>query len=293
MVLKRCVDVDDLLAAASAGQADVAVLGVDTHGLDQAAVDRLRKHAVRPVAVVPDGAGLDAACLRATRIGIRSMVSEAELRHPARRGTGRARSRPTPSSERDEPPTTRHRLAGRGGRVDRGAGVPPGPPVAPPSPPAWPPSWPGADAGPILVDADPYGGAVAQQLGILDEVSGLLAAARVAAGGMLAERFGSVQRTIGPHLGGRHRAAAPRPVGRGPGGSRRAPPRGRPRPRPRGRRHRLQPRAGPRRGVRVAARPQPDDPGRARGGRRDGRRRQRRPGRVCPGWPAGWSSCAT
>jgi MinD-like ATPase involved in chromosome partitioning or flagellar assembly len=52
-----------------------------------------------------------------------------------------------------------------------------------------------------LVDADPYGGAVAQQLGILDEVSGLLAAARLTAGGMLPERFGSVQRTIGPHLG--------------------------------------------------------------------------------------------
>ena len=36
---------------------------------------------------------------------------------------------------------------------------------------------------------------------ILDEVSGLLAAARLTAGAMLAERFGSVQRTIGPHLG--------------------------------------------------------------------------------------------
>ena len=78
-MLKRCVDLDDLLAAASAGQADVAVLGVDTHGLDQAAVDLLREHSVRPVAVVPDGAGLDAARLRATRIGIRSTVSEAEL----------------------------------------------------------------------------------------------------------------------------------------------------------------------------------------------------------------------
>jgi hypothetical protein len=52
-----------------------------------------------------------------------------------------------------------------------------------------------------LVDADPYGGAVAQQLGILDEVSGVLAAARATAGGALPERFGSVQRTIGPHLG--------------------------------------------------------------------------------------------
>ena len=51
-----------------------------------------------------------------------------------------------------------------------------------------------------LVDADPYGGAVAQQLGILDEVSGLLAAARLAAGGMLEARFGSVQRAVGEHL---------------------------------------------------------------------------------------------
>ena len=36
-----------------------------------------------------------------------------------------------------------------------------------------------------LVDADPYGGSVAQHLGILDEVSGLLSAARLAADGTL------------------------------------------------------------------------------------------------------------
>ena len=51
VVLKRCVDIDDLLASASAGQADVAVLGLDSPGLDLAAVDHLRKHGVRPVAV--------------------------------------------------------------------------------------------------------------------------------------------------------------------------------------------------------------------------------------------------
>ncbi|CAI9409385.1 hypothetical protein HIDPHFAB_01276 [Nocardioides sp. T2.26MG-1] len=52
----------------------------------------------------------------------------------------------------------------------------------------------------VLVDADPYGGAVAQQLGILDEVSGLLAAARLASSGQLEERFASVQRGIDAHL---------------------------------------------------------------------------------------------
>ena len=50
----------------------------------------------------------------------------------------------------------------------------------------------------MLVDADPYGGAVAQQLGILDEVSGLLSAARLAAAGQLDERFASVQRASAP-----------------------------------------------------------------------------------------------
>jgi MinD-like ATPase involved in chromosome partitioning or flagellar assembly len=52
----------------------------------------------------------------------------------------------------------------------------------------------------VLLDADPFGGAVAQQLGIVDEMSGLLAAARLAATGTLAERFASVQRSLGEGL---------------------------------------------------------------------------------------------
>jgi MinD-like ATPase involved in chromosome partitioning or flagellar assembly len=198
VVLKRCVDVDDLLASASAGQADVAVLGVDTHGLDQAAVDLLRKHSVRPVAVVPDGAGQDAARLRATRIGIRSTVSETDL--ATLPDTVLAEQEPTDTLVPEEIPEDPAPPAVSAGRV-----------VA-----VWGPAGaPGRTTLAVglaaelarrgcrttLVDADPYGGAVAQQLGILDEVSGLLAAARMTAGGTLPERFGSVQRTIGPHLG--------------------------------------------------------------------------------------------
>jgi MinD-like ATPase involved in chromosome partitioning or flagellar assembly len=52
----------------------------------------------------------------------------------------------------------------------------------------------------VLVDADPYGGAVAQQLGVLDEVSGLLAAARLVAAGTIEERFATVQRRLADHL---------------------------------------------------------------------------------------------
>ena len=196
-VLKRCVDLDDLLAAASAGQADVAVLGADTHGLDQAAVDLLRKHSVRPVAVVPDGVGLDAARLRATRIGIRTTVSESELTSlPDAVLAGEAPSEAVvPDEEHDEAvpaPDGGGRVlvvwgpAGAPGRTTLAAGM------------AAELARRGCRT--TLVDADPYGGAVAQQLGILDEVSGLLAAARLTAGGMLPERFGSVLRTIDPHL---------------------------------------------------------------------------------------------
>jgi MinD-like ATPase involved in chromosome partitioning or flagellar assembly len=52
----------------------------------------------------------------------------------------------------------------------------------------------------LLVDADPQAGSIAQQLGVLDEVSGLLAAARLATAGVLEERLASVQRSLGPHL---------------------------------------------------------------------------------------------
>ncbi|MFL6001720.1 MAG: CpaE family protein [Nocardioides sp.] len=197
VVLKRCVDLDDLLAAASAGQADVAVLGVDTHGLDQAAVDLLRKHSVRPVAVVPDGVGLDAARLRATRIGIRSTVPESGLTSlPDAVLADEAPAQSVPDEGQDEAvpePARGGRVlavwgpAGAPGRTTLAAGI------------AAELARRGCRT--ALVDADPYGGAVAQQLGILDEVSGLLAAARLTAGGMLPERFGSVQRTIGPHLG--------------------------------------------------------------------------------------------
>ena len=51
VVLKRCVDVDDLLATAAAGQAQVAVVAAEAPGLDAAAVELLRRHQVRLVAV--------------------------------------------------------------------------------------------------------------------------------------------------------------------------------------------------------------------------------------------------
>src|SRR5690349_22307 len=79
VVLKRCVDVSELLASASSGQADVAVVALEGPGLDRGAIDHLRQAGVRPVAVIPGGPAREAAALRATRIGVRAMVTDEEL----------------------------------------------------------------------------------------------------------------------------------------------------------------------------------------------------------------------
>lgn len=227
VLLKRCVDVDDLLAAASAGQADAAVLGLDAHGLDAAAVDLLRRHRVRPVAVVPGSVEPDTARLRASRIGIRTLVPEGRVDtvadavtapevvpEPTRLADDAAAG--APAVPRARPPVAVPSTAGPADGLDAPDG-----PGAPDTQGAgrvlavWGPAGaPGRSTvavalaselarrrlSTLLVDADPQAGSIAQQLGVLDEVSGLLAAARLATAGVLEERLASVQRSLGPHL---------------------------------------------------------------------------------------------
>ena len=189
MVLKRCVDVADLLATAAAGQADVAVVGLDAPGLDATAVDHLRGDGVRTVAVLPHGEDPDAAQLAATRFGVRSTVADDDLDRLAEAvTTDEGAPRPSPEGPAADPgPRRPGRLvavwgaAGAPGRTTVAVGL-------------------AAEIGrhhrTLLVDADPYGGAVAQQLGVVDEVSGVLASARLVATGQLAERFAGVQRSL-------------------------------------------------------------------------------------------------
>jgi len=194
VVLKRCVDVDDLLAAASAGQADVAVLGLDAPGLDVAAVEHLRAHAVRPVAIVGTGA-MEAGRVRASRIGIGELVAEDDLDALPDAVTAADRAPAPPPPEPPPGPSA----PGSGGPVIAVWG------------PAGAPGRSTVAAGiashlarrelrTILVDADAYGASVAQQLGIVDGVSGLLSAARLTVSGQLEERFASVQRGIDARL---------------------------------------------------------------------------------------------
>jgi len=197
-VLKRCVDVDDLLATASTGQAEVAVVGADLPGLDRSVVDTLAACDVRVV-----GVAQDPDTTRSRAAGLEVVVPLARLAE-------------LPAAVREPPIAVR----------PPAEPVLPEDPVAPPRAPvaAGPPGrvvvvWGPAGApgrtttavglaaelarrglGTVLVDADPYGGAVAQHLGVLDEVSGLLVAARLSAAGSLGRRYAEVPRRLSDRL---------------------------------------------------------------------------------------------
>ncbi len=197
VVLRRCVDVDEALATSSSGQADAAVIALDAPGLDPTAVDVLHRHEVRVVAVGPDD---EAGRTRAARIGVDTLVGhdDLELLPDALEAEG------------DDPVFGDLSVDDPALVLDRGDADPPGRTVV-----VWGPAGaPGRTTVAVslasalarrglrttLVDADPYGGCVAQHLGVLDEVSGLLSAARLTADGALETRLGSVQRALGDRL---------------------------------------------------------------------------------------------
>ena len=211
VVLKRCVDVDDLLASVTSGQAHVAVMSLDAPGLDPSSIAHLRRHAVRPVAVTQARTDDLDAREQAQRLGIVALVSVRDLdtlpdvvmtvedvADTRERSSGDS----TPGGagavgamslgEETTAPGTERRLvvvwgpAGAPGRTTVATNL------------AAEVSRRGTHA--VLVDLDPYGGAVAQQLGILDEVSGLLSASRLAGAGTLEDRFATVCRGVGEHL---------------------------------------------------------------------------------------------
>src|SRR3954453_13807130 len=193
VVLKRCVDVEELLATSSAGQADAAVVALDAPGLDPAAVDLLHRHQMRVVAVASDS---EAARTRAARIAVDVLVDDGDLAAlpdavEAQVDPATFPAEPAPDAE----PLT----SGQRGRVFTvwGPAGAPGRPTGP-TPPGAALARRGLTT--TIVDADPYGGAVAQHLGVLDEVSGLLSAARLTSEGALEAGLTSCRRALGDHL---------------------------------------------------------------------------------------------
>ena len=197
VVLRRCVDVPDLLAAASAGQADVAVVALEAPGLDLAAVDHLRRFQVRPVAVVPSGPGEQHA-LRAARLGITATVADDDLdelpdgradRGLRRRGRHR-RARAARLRAADDRRRPGRRRLGSGRRARDG----------PRWRWRWPPSWPRADG--VRRSSTPTPTAAPSPSSSASSTRSPACSPRPGwrARGGLEARFGSVQRAVGDHL---------------------------------------------------------------------------------------------
>lgn len=194
VVLKRCVDLQDLIASAMTGQADVAVVDGGLVGLDGDAVQQLWRHEVRCVGVDGDAEAL-------TRLGVVTVVPGSEperLPDAVRRAVADDRDLGgvDPFKDVDDDVTGEgsegrvivvHGPAGAPGRTTLAIGL------------AAAHARRGHPT--VLLDADPHGGAVAQHLGVLDEVSGLLAAARLAnAGSLDAAAFARCRRMVADDL---------------------------------------------------------------------------------------------
>lgn len=180
VVTKRCVDVPDLMASASAGGAAVAVVTGDQPQLDAEAVMHLLRYDVRTLAVTADPVGAD----RLARIGVVETTPPAPAEVVA--AVERVAAREVVV---DPEPVGRHLDTGStaDGRVIAVWG-PAGAPGRTTIAIGLADELGSPDRPVVLVDADPYGGTVAQQLGVLDEVSGLLAVARMANVGTLDEQ---------------------------------------------------------------------------------------------------------
>lgn len=189
-VVRRCVDVSELLAVAATGTGQAALLSAELRRLDGDAVARLEAAGVAVVGLVEPGD--DRAAERLRQLGVRQVL-------------------PADADPEAIAQALREAVAGAGSRdiADPRAALPVlGAPAEPEERPAgrgrviavWGPTGaPGrttvavgvADElsrlgmSTLLVDADVYGGVIAQVLGLLDESPGLAGAARLAAAGTL------------------------------------------------------------------------------------------------------------
>jgi MinD-like ATPase involved in chromosome partitioning or flagellar assembly len=195
-VVRRCVDVADLISVAASHQADAALVSLALPGLDADVVSRLSELEVAVVGL--SEAGTDGDGVTLLRLGVDTVTSRDELpdlpavvagvRRPAT-----AESLPTTGAAPVDVGLRRGRLiavwgpAGSPGRSTVAIGL------------ATESARLGLAA--LLVDADVYGGTTAQLLGLLDESSGLLAATRAAnVGGLTVDTLARHAREVGRGL---------------------------------------------------------------------------------------------
>lgn len=205
-VVRRCVDLADLLASVAAGQGSVALVSGELRRLDRDAVARLTEAGVAVVGVVgvgpagSDATGVDAAEVRLRGLGIgrvvrsdadvdavvgavtaasegRADAAAAELRRIVEGGMDASGSSDPVADGGRAMPSRRGRIvavwgpSGSPGRTTLAVNL------------AAECAHLGAST--LVADADTYGASVAQTLGLLDEAPGLAAAARAANAGRL------------------------------------------------------------------------------------------------------------
>lgn len=217
-VVRRCVDLADLLAAAAGGTARAVILSADLRRLDRDALARLAAAGVAVVGLFTPGN--DDAERRLRQLGVRQVLG--------------ADAGPQAISEAVTTAVAEGVVTGgadpmRLGYTEPRAALPDLPPFAASSDaPTEPPNWAGrvvAVWGPtgapgrtcmavtiateaarmgcptLLADADSYGGVVAQALGLLDESPGLAAAVRQANSGNLdLVALAKLARVVNPQL---------------------------------------------------------------------------------------------
>jgi MinD-like ATPase involved in chromosome partitioning or flagellar assembly len=219
-VVRRCVDLADLLAASAAGLARAVILSADLRRLDRDALARLRLERVAVVGVVEPGD--EEAQRRLRQLGVSHLLPHdapasqvsatvlAAVGELAEAATEPALDWADPADAFAAPPGSEHTGAqpaesqpaerpgaGRVIAVWGPAGAPGRSTVALNLSAEL--AGLGRDA--LLLDADTYGGAIAQLLGVLDEAPGLAAACRLANLGTLdLSRLAGVALEVRPGL---------------------------------------------------------------------------------------------
>jgi Flp pilus assembly CpaE family ATPase len=180
-IVRRCVDIADLLAAGAAGLAQAVVLSADLRRLDRATVHRLRDAGLAVVALAPDDA---AARARLHRLGIEVVVVDSAVAtRVAAAVVGAVRDRDEARAVEPAPPYPSEPTIGNGRvlAVWGAAGAPGRSAVAV----NLASELAGLGRSTLCVDLDTYGAAIAQLVGLLDDGSGVAAACRAANAGRL------------------------------------------------------------------------------------------------------------
>jgi MinD-like ATPase involved in chromosome partitioning or flagellar assembly len=156
-LVRRCVDVAELLAVAPSTAAGAAFVATELPGLDADAVFRLERAGVRVIGVGDDE--------RRRALGIEVRGEPGALEQAVA-----VAGSPPESAASD------HHSTARTVAVWGSSGAPGRSTVAA----SLAASFARSDHKTVLIDADTYGGSIAQMLAMLDEVSGLMAACRAA-----------------------------------------------------------------------------------------------------------------